>query len=82
VLKKNKNWNQTLMTMNDDVQHRIQTSENIQHCHHHEYENKITLRKNLKQPKKLKATKEQKISRATREQIKNNHKTNSKMKTS
>lgn len=52
-------------------------------CHHHKYENKITLRKNLKQPKKLKATKEQKISsRATREQIKNNHKTNSKMKTS
>jgi hypothetical protein len=50
--------------MNDDVQHRIQTSENIQHWHHHEYENKIALRKNLKQPKKLKATKERKISKA------------------
>lgn len=51
VEKKTNIWNQTLMTMNDDVQHRIQTSENIQHCHHHEYENKITVRKTLKQPK-------------------------------
>jgi fatty acid desaturase len=49
---------------------------NIQHWHHHEYENKITLREYEKQPKKLKATKEQKKSRATREPIKNNHETN------
>ncbi len=76
MLKKTNIWNQTLMTMNDNVQHKIQTSEYIQHWHHHEYENKITLRENLKQPKKLKATKEQKKSKATREQIKNNHKTN------
>ncbi len=60
VLKRINIWNQTLMTTNDDMQHRIQRSENIQRWHHHEYENKITLRENLKQPKnKLRTTTKQ-----------------------